>query len=165
MSCFWQARKYVVDSMGESYAEGVTLDLEKTWEESDARTPLICLLSTGSDPTDAIVALGKRLKIETRSVSMGQGQGVYARKLLQQSMANVRPRVHSGVGRAAGGRQPCRTHLGIVRSLNLHTTCCLLNRKSTRSVRKAASHVTGQTEALTEDDLGRSSFWNPEISF
>lgn len=88
---FWQARKYIVDSMGESYAEGVTLDLEKTWEESDLRTPLLCLLSTGSDPTDAIMALGKRLKIETRCVSMGQGQGVYARRLLQQSMANVRP--------------------------------------------------------------------------
>ncbi|XP_024103279.2 dynein axonemal heavy chain 5 [Pongo abelii] len=83
-----QARKYVVDSMGEKYAEGVILDLEKTWEESDPRTPLICLLSMGSDPTDSIIALGKRLKIETRYVSMGQGQEVHARKLLQQTMAN-----------------------------------------------------------------------------
>ncbi|XP_049624319.1 dynein axonemal heavy chain 5 [Suncus etruscus] len=83
-----QARKYIMDSMGENYAEGVVLDLEKTWEESDPRTPLICLLSMGSDPTDSIIALGKRLKIETRYVSMGQGQEVHARKLLQQTMAN-----------------------------------------------------------------------------
>ncbi|XP_027953732.1 dynein heavy chain 5, axonemal [Eumetopias jubatus] len=83
-----QARKYIMDSMGEHYAEGVILDLEKTWEESDPRTPLICLLSMGSDPTDSIIALGKRLKIETRYVSMGQGQEVHARKLLQQTMAN-----------------------------------------------------------------------------
>ncbi|XP_057352291.1 dynein axonemal heavy chain 5 isoform X2 [Manis pentadactyla] len=83
-----QARKYIMDSMGEKYAEGVILDLEKTWEESDPRTPLICLLSMGSDPTDSIIALGKRLKIETRYVSMGQGQEVHARKLLQQTMAN-----------------------------------------------------------------------------
>ncbi|XP_075396980.1 dynein axonemal heavy chain 5 [Tenrec ecaudatus] len=83
-----QARKYIMDSMGESYAEGVILDLEKTWEESDPRTPLICLLSMGSDPTDSIIALGKRLKIETRYVSMGQGQEVHARKLLQQTMAS-----------------------------------------------------------------------------
>ncbi|KAM5264417.1 dynein axonemal heavy chain 5 [Ctenodactylus gundi] len=82
-----QARKYIMDSMGENYAEGVILDLEKTWEESDPRTPLICLLSMGSDPTDSIIALGKRLKIETRYVSMGQGQDVHARKLLQESMA------------------------------------------------------------------------------
>ncbi|KAJ8789143.1 hypothetical protein J1605_022244 [Eschrichtius robustus] len=83
-----QARKYIVDSMGEKYAEGVILDLEKTWEESDPRTPLICVLSMGSDPTGSIIALGKRLKIETRYVSMGQGQEVHARKLLQQTMAN-----------------------------------------------------------------------------
>uniref|UniRef100_A0A8C6QFD6 Dynein, axonemal, heavy chain 5 n=1 Tax=Nannospalax galili TaxID=1026970 RepID=A0A8C6QFD6_NANGA len=89
-----QARKYIMDSMGENYAEGVMLDLERTWEESDPRTPLICLLSMGSDPTDSIIALGKRLKIETRFVSMGQGQEVHARKLLQQTMANVRPSVY-----------------------------------------------------------------------
>ncbi|KAM4633147.1 dynein axonemal heavy chain 5 isoform 2-T2 [Polymixia lowei] len=83
-----QARKYIMESMGEKYAEGVVLDLEKTWEDSDPRTPLICFLSMGSDPTDSIIALGKRQKIETRYVSMGQGQEVHARKLLQQTMAN-----------------------------------------------------------------------------
>lgn len=83
-----------MDSMGQKYAEAVILDLERTWEESDPRTPLICLLSMGSDPTDSIIALGKRLKIETRYVSMGQGQEIHARKLLQQAMANVRPDVY-----------------------------------------------------------------------
>ncbi|RXN22871.1 dynein heavy chain axonemal-like protein [Labeo rohita] len=83
-----QARKYIMYSMGQKYAEGVILDLEKTWEESDPRTPLICFLSMGSDPTDSIIALGKRQRIETRYVSMGQGQEVHARKLLQHSMAN-----------------------------------------------------------------------------
>ena len=86
---FPQARKYITESMGERYAEGVMLDLESTWEESDPRTPVICFLSMGSDPTDSIIALGKRQKIETRYVSMGQGQEVHARKLLQQTMANV----------------------------------------------------------------------------
>jgi dynein heavy chain len=75
--------------MGEKYTEGAVLDLERMWEESDARTPMICFLSMGSDPTDSIVALGKRQKMETRCVSMGQGQEVHARKLLQQTMVNV----------------------------------------------------------------------------
>ncbi|XP_075868615.1 dynein axonemal heavy chain 5 isoform X3 [Nelusetta ayraudi] len=83
-----QARKYITSAMGEKYSEGVVLDLERMWEESDPRNPLICFLSMGSDPTDSIIALGKRLKFETRYVSMGQGQEVHARKLLQQTMAN-----------------------------------------------------------------------------
>lgn len=82
-----QARKYIADTMGERYAEGVILNLEATWEESNPQVPLICFLSMGSDPTGAIENLAKRKGIECRAVSMGQGQEVHARRLLQQSMA------------------------------------------------------------------------------
>ena len=49
--------------MGARYADPVILDLEKTWEEGDIRTPLICFLSMGSDPTNQIEGLGKKLKV------------------------------------------------------------------------------------------------------
>ena len=58
-----QARKYIADSLGEKYAEGVILDLEKMWEESIPRTPMVCLLSMGSDPTNNIEALAKKHKL------------------------------------------------------------------------------------------------------
>ena len=58
-----QARKYIADSMGERYADTVLLDLKATWAESDIRTPLICLLSMGSDPTNQIEDLGKKLNV------------------------------------------------------------------------------------------------------
>ncbi|XP_047128116.1 dynein axonemal heavy chain 8 isoform X1 [Hydra vulgaris] len=80
-----QARNYISESMGEKYAEGVIFNIETLWEESDIKTPLICLLSMGSDPTSAIEGLAKRFNIECRAISMGQGQDVHARKLLQQS--------------------------------------------------------------------------------
>ncbi|XP_030832172.1 dynein heavy chain 8, axonemal [Strongylocentrotus purpuratus] len=80
-----QARKYIADSMGSRYADPVILDLEKTWEESDVHTPLICFLSMGSDPTSQIEGLGKKLKVACRSISMGQGQEVHARRLIHQS--------------------------------------------------------------------------------
>ncbi|CAM2111330.1 unnamed protein product [Caretta caretta] len=81
-----QARKYIADSLEEKYTEPVILNLEKTWEESDTRTPLICFLSMGSDPTIQIDALARKLKLECRTISMGQGQEVHARKLTQMSM-------------------------------------------------------------------------------
>lgn len=46
--------------MGERYAEGVILNLEATWEESNTQTPLVCFLSMGSDPTGSIESLAKR---------------------------------------------------------------------------------------------------------
>lgn len=45
------------------FAEPVILNLHSTWEESDPRTPLICFLSMGSDPTEQIEALAKKLQL------------------------------------------------------------------------------------------------------
>jgi len=56
-----QARKYISEAVGVRYAEGVLLDLEKMWEESTVRVPMIGLLSMGSDPTNAIDALSKKM--------------------------------------------------------------------------------------------------------
>ncbi|XP_064365601.1 dynein axonemal heavy chain 8 [Dromaius novaehollandiae] len=81
-----QARKYIADSLDEKYTEPVILNLEKTWEESDKRTPLICFLSVGSDPTIQIDSLARKLKLECRTISMGQGQEVHARKFTQMSI-------------------------------------------------------------------------------
>lgn len=58
-----QARSYIADSLGDKYAEGVILDIEKMWQESDSRTPLTGLLSMGSDPTNYIEQLAKKQKI------------------------------------------------------------------------------------------------------
>lgn len=58
-----QAKKYIADSLGESYAEGVILDYEKMYEETTPRTPLVGLLSMGSDPTTSIEALAKKSRL------------------------------------------------------------------------------------------------------
>lgn len=49
----------LLDSLGPEYGEGRILNLEATWEESEPRTPLICILSIGSDPSGQISALAK----------------------------------------------------------------------------------------------------------
>ncbi|XP_052816057.1 dynein axonemal heavy chain 5-like isoform X6 [Mya arenaria] len=83
-----QARKYIADTLGEKYAEGIILDLEKMWYESTPRSPMVCLLSMGSDPTNNIEALAKKHKIEIRAISMGQGQDVHARRLISNCLQN-----------------------------------------------------------------------------
>ncbi|KAJ1525369.1 hypothetical protein ONE63_010185 [Megalurothrips usitatus] len=81
-----QARRYISESLGTEYGEGRILDLEATWGESEPRTPLICILSIGSDPSPQITALAKAKEIPLRSVSMGQGQELHARRLISDSM-------------------------------------------------------------------------------
>nr|XP_055038161.1 dynein axonemal heavy chain 5 isoform X2 [Misgurnus anguillicaudatus] len=83
-----QARKYIAESMGIKYAEGVILDMEVMYTESENRTPLVCLLSMGSDPTENIERLSKSKGVPCRPISMGQGQEVHARRLLAQSMSD-----------------------------------------------------------------------------
>ena len=57
-----QARKFIIDALGPKYAEGVILDVQAMWEESNCKTPMVGLLSMGSDPTNQIEALAKKLK-------------------------------------------------------------------------------------------------------
>ena len=80
------ARKYVAEALGEAFAEPVVLSWDSLWEESTCRSPLISFLSTGADPTDDIERLGKKQGIKSGAISMGQGQEIHARRLLQQGM-------------------------------------------------------------------------------
>jgi dynein heavy chain, axonemal len=94
----------LLESLGPEYGEGCILDLEATWSESEPRTPLICILSIGSDPSSQIGSLAKAREIRMylcsqschfklifsnvalKSVSMGQGQEVVARQMISDSM-------------------------------------------------------------------------------
>ncbi|XP_007895756.2 dynein axonemal heavy chain 5 [Callorhinchus milii] len=81
-----QARHYIAQALGPKYAEGVILDMEAMLAEGDNRTPLVCFLSMGSDPTENIERLAKSKNTPCRAISMGQGQEIHARRLLTQSM-------------------------------------------------------------------------------
>lgn len=52
-----------IDSLGTVYGEACILDLDVTWSESETTTPLICILSIGSDPSPQITALAKTKEI------------------------------------------------------------------------------------------------------
>lgn len=49
----------IEESLGPEYGESVILDLDATWAESEPRTPLVCILSIGSDPSPQITSLAK----------------------------------------------------------------------------------------------------------
>ncbi|KAM6900105.1 dynein axonemal heavy chain 5 [Xenentodon cancila] len=81
-----QARRYISQSLGRQYAESLVLDLETMLDESNNRTPMVCLLSMGSDPTENIEKLARSKGAPCHPISMGQGQEIHARRLLANSM-------------------------------------------------------------------------------
>jgi len=84
-----QSRKYIASSLGTKYAEPVISLLDVMHSESRPNTPMICFLSMGSDPTPNIAQLAKKMEIICKSISMGQGQEVHARRLLHNAETEV----------------------------------------------------------------------------
>ncbi|KAG5882158.1 Dynein heavy chain 5, partial [Gonioctena quinquepunctata] len=82
-----QSRKYISNSLGQKFAEPVILNMEVLFNESVPLTPMICFLSIGSDPTPYIEQLAKRLELKCKSISMGQGQEVHARKMMTSALS------------------------------------------------------------------------------
>ncbi|CAH8616797.1 unnamed protein product [Heterobilharzia americana] len=88
--CIPMAKRYIAERMGVAFADGIITNLEEMIEESDTATPMTCFLSMGSDPTDNIERLAKKLNLKCGAISMGQGQEVHARRLLSISMQEGR---------------------------------------------------------------------------
>jgi len=55
-----QALKYISQSMGKKFAEGVILNVEEMWMESKTTIPMVCFLAMGSDPTNTIDNLSRK---------------------------------------------------------------------------------------------------------
>ncbi|GBG77441.1 hypothetical protein CBR_g23890 [Chara braunii] len=76
------ASEFISESLGARYMESIPLSMENTWQDSDNKTPIICILSPGADPTKQIEDFAKKKKFKVLGVSMGQGQEIIARKYM-----------------------------------------------------------------------------------
>ncbi|KAG2377570.1 hypothetical protein C9374_009086 [Naegleria lovaniensis] len=79
---------YIIDTLGQQFVDSISLNLEETWKESSPITPIVCLLSQGSDLTGSIEKLAQHLKMTIDRVSMGQGQKEKAQELIKNAIAN-----------------------------------------------------------------------------
>lgn len=79
---------FVIATLGKPFVEPPPFDLSACYEDSNVVTPLIFVLSSGSDPTRAFFAfaesVGMRSKVE--GISLGQGQGALAARIIEEAM-------------------------------------------------------------------------------
>jgi len=78
--------KFVSDMMGSKFVEPPAFELRSCWEDSKAWTPLIFILSAGSDPMTSLSKFSEQHHIQLTSLSLGQGQGALAEKLIRRGI-------------------------------------------------------------------------------
>ncbi|XP_063362018.1 dynein axonemal heavy chain 3 [Cydia amplana] len=80
-------QQYVVGEMGRTYIEPPPFDLEKSYNDSNCCSPLIFILSAGSDPMSGLVKFSMEKKvISFETISLGQGQGPIAANMIAEAI-------------------------------------------------------------------------------
>jgi dynein heavy chain len=79
---------YIRTELGAQFIDPPSFNLQRCYDDSDATAPLVFVLSVGADPMAELLKLadklGKGKKLHT--VSLGQGQGVVAEKLIAEAV-------------------------------------------------------------------------------
>uniref|UniRef100_A0A7N9AZR1 Dynein, axonemal, heavy chain 6 n=1 Tax=Mastacembelus armatus TaxID=205130 RepID=A0A7N9AZR1_9TELE len=84
------ATEFVIISLGKQFVENPPVDLANLYGDMSPSTPLIFILSTGSDPMGAFQRFAKERGCLDRveSISLGQGQGPIAEKMIHAALKN-----------------------------------------------------------------------------
>ncbi|XP_069092738.1 dynein axonemal heavy chain 6 isoform X2 [Pleurodeles waltl] len=79
---------FVIENLGKQFIENPPVDLATLYHDMSPSTPLVFVLSTGSDPMGAFQRFAKEKGFSDRvqSISLGQGQGPIAEKMIKDAV-------------------------------------------------------------------------------
>lgn len=80
--------EFVLEKMGVKYTTPPPLNLAASYGESSVITPLIFVLSPGSDPNKELLKFAEEMRMARKlgSIALGQGQGVLAAKMIAEAI-------------------------------------------------------------------------------
>ena len=81
-------QSFISGTIGTKYTEPPAFDLNVSFKESGVTAPLLFVLSPGSDPTAALLQFAEAMEVgdKIKSISMGQGQGPKAARLIEEAV-------------------------------------------------------------------------------
>ncbi|KAJ3347863.1 Dynein heavy chain 6, axonemal, partial [Kappamyces sp. JEL0680] len=81
------AIEFVKRNLGAEYIDIPPLDLAKAYKDTNAATPMIFILSTGSDPISQLLKFAASVNMQDKlqMISLGQGQGPIAEELIKKA--------------------------------------------------------------------------------
>ncbi|KAI4456222.1 dynein axonemal heavy chain 7-related [Holotrichia oblita] len=83
-------QKYIVEEMGQAYLEPPPFNLEESYNDSYNCSPLVFILSPGSDPMAGLIRFASDKGIHKTSlltISLGQGQGPIAASMIDKALS------------------------------------------------------------------------------
>ncbi|DBA03742.1 TPA: hypothetical protein N0F65_004159 [Lagenidium giganteum] len=83
-------QNFVVEHIGRRFIEPPPFDLPGSFADSTVTTPIIFVLSTGSDPAKELLVFAEIMKMNRKlnSISLGQGQGTIAAKMIEDAITS-----------------------------------------------------------------------------
>jgi len=83
-------QKFVSNTIGEFFVRPPPFDLDGPFKDSNSVTPIIFILSSGSDPMNELLKLAKKYDMNGKdkmfSISLGQGQGPVANAAIEEAV-------------------------------------------------------------------------------
>ena len=78
---------YVIDQLGQKFVEPPPFDLHACFKDSNVLSPLVFVLSKGSDPGKSVLEFAAKMKMDKKikMLSLGQGQGPKACKMIEEA--------------------------------------------------------------------------------
>ena len=81
-------QNFVIEHLGKPYVEPPTFNLAKSFKDSSITTPLIFVLSTGSDPVADFQRFAEEMNMTKKmdTISLGRGQGAKAEVMINDNL-------------------------------------------------------------------------------
>ena len=81
-------QSFVTHNLGERFIEPPPFDISVCFKDSTPTMPIVFVLSPGADPLDALLKFAEETKMSKKlhTISLGQGQGPIAERLMAQAM-------------------------------------------------------------------------------
>ncbi|KAL8008233.1 putative dynein heavy chain region D6 P-loop domain, dynein heavy chain, domain-2 [Plasmopara halstedii] len=78
-------QQFIANEMGDKFVKPPPFDLARSFTDSSVSSPLVFILSPGSDPISSVLKFADSMHQKIETISLGQGQGPIAERMIERA--------------------------------------------------------------------------------